>query len=219
MKKTNKHLYLLLVIFLVCSSFLRADSFTNIFPPGLFDRVEREYNQDARQRVEQWRDLVVDYQSDNEKEKLKQVNRFFNLVRFVDDIRVWEKEDYWATPVEFLGRNAGDCEDFAIAKYFTLRALGMPPEKLRLMYVRALRLKQSHMVLAYFEQPESMPLILDNINKKILPANYRRDLQPIYSFNAEGLWAAKAQGRGRKLKNKGGHSSWEILMNRIERGQ
>ena len=87
------------------------------------------------------------------------------------------------------------------------------------MYVRALRLKQSHMVLAYFENPDAMPLILDNINEKILPANYRKDLQPIYSFNGDGLWAAKAQGRGRKIKNKGGHSSWESLMNKIERGQ
>jgi predicted transglutaminase-like cysteine proteinase len=217
--RIKKITYLMLFIPFVCSSFVDADPILNIFPPGLIDKVETEYDRGARERVEKWKVLVVDNQLDSEKEQLNQVNRFFNLVRFVDDIRVWDKEDYWATPVEFLGRNAGDCEDFAIAKYFTLRALGMPPEKLRLMYVRALRLKQSHMVLAYFEEPESMPLILDNINKKILPANYRRDLQPIYSFNADGLWAAKAQGRGRKIKNKGGHSSWETLMNRIERGQ
>ncbi len=209
----------MLFISLLCSSFLHADALLNIFPPGLFDKVETEYDKDARERVVRWKELVVSGQADIEKEKLNKVNRFFNSVRFVDDIRVWNKKDYWATPVEFLGRNAGDCEDFAIAKYFTLRALGIPPEKLRLMYVRALRLKQSHMVLAYFEDPDSMPLILDNINKKILRANYRRDLKPIYSFNADGLWAAKAQGRGKKIKNKGGHSSWEALMNRIEHGQ
>lgn len=191
----------------------------NIFPPGLLDRVEQEYDEDARERVQEWQSLVNNQQDSSENNKLNSVNRFFNEVHFVDDIRVWRQEDYWATPVEFLGKNAGDCEDFTIAKYFTLRALGVPSEKLRLMYVRALRLKQSHMVLAYFEEPDSMPLILDNINKKILPASYRKDLQPIYSFNGDGLWAAKAQGRGRKIKNKGGHSSWESLMNRIERGQ
>ncbi|GAA0810172.1 transglutaminase-like cysteine peptidase [Colwellia sp. D2M02] len=197
---------------------LYADAVIDIFSPDLFNKVEKEYNQEARERVEQWQQLVLSVQAEKEEEKLAQVNRFFNRVRFVDDIRVWEQEDYWATPIEFLGRNAGDCEDFAIAKYFTLRALGIAPEKLRLMYVRALKLKQSHMVLAYFKEPESMPLILDNINKQILPANYRRDLQPIYSFNADGLWAAKAQGRGRKIKNKGGHSAWESLMNKIEHG-
>jgi hypothetical protein len=64
-----------------------------------------------------------------------------------------------------------------------------------------------------------MPLILDNINKKILPANYRKDLQPIYSFNGDGLWAAKAQGRGRKIKEKGSHSLWENIISKIERGK
>ncbi|NQY62953.1 MAG: transglutaminase-like cysteine peptidase [Alteromonadaceae bacterium] len=210
---------LLLWCFCFAIFIIHADAPINIFPPGLLDQVEAEYDKDARERVEEWQSLVNNQQDRAEKEKLNRVNRFFNKVRFVEDIRVWGQEDYWATPVEFLGRNAGDCEDFTIAKYFTLRALGVPSEKLRLMYVRALRLKQSHMVLAYFEEPDSMPLILDNINRKILPASYRKDLKPIYSFNGDGLWAAKAQGRGRKIKNKGGHSTWESLMSRIERGQ
>lgn len=205
--------------FFILTFSILADSPIDIFPPGLFERVEKDYDKDARERVEAWQQLVINEQDSSEKEKLLTVNRFFNRVRFVDDIRVWNQTDYWATPVEFLGRNAGDCEDFTIAKYFTLRALGIPSEKLRLMYVRALRLKQSHMVLGYFETPDAMPMILDNINEKILPANYRQDLQPIYSFNGDGLWAAKAQGRGRKIKEKGSHSSWETLMNRIERGQ
>jgi len=211
---------LILSLLLFISNFLLyADSPIDIFPPGIFDRVEKDYDEDARERVEEWQELVINEENNSEKDKLHTVNRFFNRIRFVDDMRVWKQKDYWATPVEFLGRNAGDCEDFTIAKYFTLRALGIPAEKLRLMYVRALRLKQSHMVLAYFETPDAMPLVLDNINKKILPANYRRDLQPIYSFNGDGLWAAKAQGRGRKIKEKGSHSSWESLKNRIERGQ
>lgn len=206
-------------MFVLFACFLYADSPVDIFHPGLFEQVEKEYDADARERVEQWQSLVIGEQNSTEQDKLHLVNQFFNRIRFVDDIRVWKQKDYWATPVEFLGKNAGDCEDFTIAKYFTLRALGIPEEKLRFMYVRALRIKQSHMVLAYFEDPEAMPLILDNINKKILPANYRKDLQPIYSFNGDGLWAAKAQGRGRKLKNQGGHSSWQNLMERIERGQ
>lgn len=218
-QKHNLHKLFCLSFFCFVITAIQADAPIDIFPPGLFERVEQEYDQDARERVENWQNLVNDNQSSSEKDKLHQVNRFFNRVRFVDDIRVWKQKDYWATPVEFLGRNAGDCEDFTIAKYFTLRALGIPSEKLRLMYVRALRLKQSHMVLAYFEEPDSMPLVLDNINKKILPANYRNDLQPIYSFNGDGLWAAKAQGRGRKIKEKGSHSLWENIINKIERGK
>ncbi len=196
---------------------IHAEATLNIFPIGLAIKVEQEYGKKARKRIERWQSLVSSSQNDIERDKLNKVNKFFNRIRFVTDIRVWKQQDYWATPVEFLGRNAGDCEDFSIAKYFTLRALGISSEKLRLMYVRAIRLNQSHMVLAYFEEPSAMPLILDNINRKILPANKRHDLQPIYSFNGDGLWAAKAQGRGRKIKNKGGHSSWESVINRIER--
>ncbi len=217
-KNTCNKVSLLFLLFLF-TCFIYADSPVDIFPPGLFERVEKEYDADARARVERWQSLVLNKQDVSEKGKLRSVNSFFNRIRFVDDIKVWQKKDYWATPVEFLSKNAGDCEDFTIAKYFTLRALNIPAEKLRLMYVRALRINQSHMVLAYFETPDAMPLILDNLNGKILPANYRRDLKPIYSFNADGLWAAKAKGRGRKIKNKGGHSSWKSLLSKIERGQ
>ncbi len=205
--------------FALVGFYLLANTPINIFPEGLLERVEQQYGEDAKERVEEWQTLVDDAQQDSEKEKLTRVNRFFNEVRFVEDERVWGQKDYWATPVEFLGKNAGDCEDFTIAKYFTLRALGIEEDKLRLMYVRALRIRQSHMVLAYFETPDAMPLVLDNINRKILPASYRRDLKPIYSFNADGLWAAKAQGRGRKIKEKGSHSSWQDIINRIEHGE
>jgi predicted transglutaminase-like cysteine proteinase len=204
--------------FALVGFYLLANTPINIFPEGLLERVEQQYGEDAKERVVEWQTLVDDAQQDSEKEKLTRVNRFFNEVRFVEDERVWGQKD-WATPVEFLGKNAGDCEDFTIAKYFTLRALGIEEDKLRLMYVRALRIRQSHMVLAYFETPDAMPLVLDNINRKILPASYRRDLKPIYSFNADGLWAAKAQGRGRKIKEKGSHSSWQDIINRIEHGE
>ena len=61
-------------------------------------------------------------------------------MRFIDDIIHWNKVDYWATPIEFLASHGGDCEDFAIAKYFTLIQLGIPEEQLTLTYVKALRL-------------------------------------------------------------------------------
>ena len=211
--------YALLALLCLCyvfstNAFVKFD----IFSENLINRVELEYGDDAKERVSRWRDIVSEYQNDSEKEKLHTVNRFFNQLRFVDDNQVWGQKDYWATPVEFLGKNAGDCEDFSIAKYFTLTALGVPKEKLRLMYVQALSIKQAHMVLAYFETPDAMPLLLDNLNKRILPANLRRDLKPVYSFNGDGLWAAKAQGRGKKLRNTG-HGMWENMLVRIEQGK
>ncbi|MCV5869138.1 transglutaminase-like cysteine peptidase, partial [Escherichia coli] len=95
-------------------------------------------------------------------EQLAGVNDFFNQLYFVDDIKLWGKTDYWATPLEFLGSNAGDCEDFTIAKYFSLLELGIPDSKMRLIYVKAIELNQFHMVLAYYPTPSSEPLILDN---------------------------------------------------------
>lgn len=133
------------------------------------------------------------------------------------DLVHWNEKDYWATPIEFIATGAGDCEDYTIAKYFSLIELGVPESQLRLMYVTALELRQPHMVLAYYETPTSVPLVLDNINRRILPANKRRDLSPIYSFNGNGLWAAKAMGTGRKLRGSGPMKMWDDMVERLDR--
>jgi len=101
--------------------------------------------------------------------------------------------------VEMLSTNGGDCEDFSIAKYFTLLELGVPDERLRITYVKALELNQAHMVLAYYETPESEPLILDNLINKIRSASQRSDLLPVYSFNGNNLWMSKERGQGRAI--------------------
>lgn len=126
--------------------------------------------------------------------RLRSVNEFFNRrVAFRDDLAVWGQLDYWASPLEMLGKGQGDCEDYATAKYFTLVASGLPAAKLRLVYVRA-QLggpggpTQAHMVLAYYAEPDAQPLILDNLINEIRPAERRPDLTPVFSFNAEGLW-------------------------------
>ena len=154
------------------------------------------YGFGAEKRILAWRRLVDESTSLSIVDQLTQVNNFFNQMDFVDDITLWGKEDYWATPIEFLGMQAGDCEDFTIAKYFTLRELGVPDEQLRLVYVKSLTLNQHHMVLAYYHKPTSIPVLLDNLDKELKPASKRNDLLPIYSFNAENLWLSKEKGRG-----------------------
>lgn len=128
-------------------------------------------------------------------EKLKRINEFFNRrIRFESDMAVWNQEDYWATPLEFMGKKAGDCEDFSIAKYFSLRELGVGKEKLRLTYVRAKiggpasNVSQAHMVLTYYSTPDAEPLVLDNLITDIRPASRRPDLTPVYSFNTDGVF-------------------------------
>jgi predicted transglutaminase-like cysteine proteinase len=178
-------------------------------------KVQQNYGVEASQNVAKWNDLIETLKAKNTQQQLTMVNGFFNRQDFVDDIIHWNKQDYWATPIEFIASGGGDCEDFSIAKYFSMRALGVPASKLRLMYVKALDFNMAHMVLAYYDKPNAIPLVLDNLNKKILPANMRPDLLPVYSFNGEGLWRAKEQGRGKKLQAGGNNSLWQDLINRM----
>ena len=176
--------------------------------------VKGEYGERAGKRVSAWRNLIEDIDNQSENEKLEQVNRFFNQLYFVDDIKLWGKKDYWATPLEFLGSNAGDCEDFTIAKYFSLLELGVPDKKLRLIYLKALELDQFHMVLAYYPTPSAIPLILDNLDKEIKPATQRTDLLPIYSFNGQHLWLMKGKGNGQQAGRSSRLSLWNDLRQR-----
>jgi len=128
--------------------------------------------------------------------RLVLINNYFNQrIAFHDDMEVWGKLDYWASPLESLDKGRGDCEDYAIAKYFSLFAAGMPAAKLRMVYVRAQLGGKSlaHMVLAYYAQPGAEPLILDNLLPEVRPASARPDLQPVFSFNTEGLWQGVGQ--------------------------
>jgi len=163
-----------------------------------------------------WQALLANGQTLGEKEKLRRVNDFFNQrIAFDDDISIWGQADYWATPLETIGMGRGDCEDFSIAKYYSLQAMGIPVNKLRLIYVRARQngpagvVLQAHMVLAYYATPNAEPLILDNLRPEILPAAQRADLSPIFSFNSAGLW----QGAGNQ-SSKSSLSRWQDLLRR-----
>ena len=180
------------------------------------DKVEKKYGSEAITRIETWQQLVSTDESKDDLEKLKKVNDFFNNnTQFINDIDHWHKEDYWATPVETLASQGGDCEDFSIAKYFTLKALGVSEEKLLITYVKALQLDQAHMVLTYYEKPGAIPLVLDNLNGEILPATERTDLLPVYSFNGGGLWTAKQRGKGKFIGGSDKVKLWKDLESRM----
>jgi len=134
---------------------------------------------------------IAEVASEDEITRLKAINTFFNRhVLYRDDMETWGVVDYWASPLETMAKGQGDCEDYAIGKYFSLLAAGVPGVKMRLVYVRAQVGAgiQAHMVLAYYPEPNAEPLILDNLITEIRPASRRPDLSPVFSFNAEGLW-------------------------------
>ncbi len=174
----------------------------------------------ARERLTSWRTLMNNPKNRvlNDRQKLELVNDFMNRTTFKSDREHWGKEDYWATPVEFLSTNGGDCEDFSIAKYFTLRAIGVADDKLQITYVKEIKVyNEAHMVLAYFATADAEPLILDNINKAIQPASTRTDLIPVYSFNGSGLWLAKEQtGRGQSVGSSDRIGHWKDLQTRMK---
>jgi len=184
-------------------------------------KLAQQFGATAKTRLSDGRSLVTTAKNkalQQEREKLELVNDFMNQTPFLSDREHWGKEDYWATPIEFLSTNGGDCEDFSIAKYFTLRALGVPDEKLRITYVKELVIyNEAHMVLAYFPTPDSEPLVLDNIRKVIQPASSRTDLLPVYSFNGSGLWLAKEQtGRAQSVGGSDRIGHWRDLQSRLQ---
>jgi len=185
----------------------------------ILTKIENQYGDHARLRLIAWRDLINDHQQLDDLAKLQMVNEFFNSLEFVNDIDLWGQEDYWATPMEMLASNGGDCEDFSIGKYFTLRELGIPAEKLRLTYVKALKLDQAHMVLTYFPTPDAVPLVLDNLVSEISSATDRQDLLPVYSFNGSGLWLAKAHGADQRVGRSERLSRWQKVIARIDEEQ
>jgi predicted transglutaminase-like cysteine proteinase len=168
-----------------------------------------------------WRELIASGQGVAEAERLKRVNDFFNRnIIFGDDMTVWGQLDYWATPLETLGRGAGDCEDFVIAKFYTLRLMGVSVEKLRLIYVQAhtgisaVTPTQAHMVLAFYPAPDAEPLVLDNLIGEIRLASRRTDLSPVFSFNEQGIFAGASGSMLAPAVGAGRLSRWEDLLKR-----
>jgi predicted transglutaminase-like cysteine proteinase len=182
--------------------------------------AKQRYGEEAYKNTSELQQLIVTLQTASEAEKLKQINDFFNQkINFTEDINLWGQSDYWATPLESIGRQAGDCEDYSIAKYTFLKILNVPNDKLRLTYVRAERMIQgkkvvvAHMVLSYYATPQSEPLILDSLISEIESSSSRKDLTPIFSFNDKSLWV----GASKKPKSDStSHlSRWRSVLKRI----
>ena len=171
---------------------------------------------EGQQRINDWQYLLASQKQIGELEQLNVVNRFFNKqLRYVEDIDLWHEVDYWETPIEALWKGAGDCEDYAVAKYFSLRHLGVASEKLRITYVKALTQNRAHMVLTYYSSPEAEPLVLDSLIDAIKPASQRKDLLPVYSFNAEGLWLPGAKGN-KKVGDTKRLSRWQDVLKKMQ---
>jgi len=189
--------------------------FTTAVSDRLIELYSGRFGAPAAERLRAWKAHARTRAAapGTESDLLEEVNRVLNRIAFVDDQKHWGEVDYWATPAESVASNGGDCEDYTIAKYFLLKELGVPIAKLRLTYVKSVKLNQAHMVLAYYSRPNAEPLVLDNLEQRVRPASQRTDLIPVYSFNDEEVWV-ELRGRSgspTQIRN------WSALIARLER--
>lgn len=216
-----------LVLFAICMSIALAATpglgFSRSVTPGLVERYAAKFGVDSRSRISGWQEFVRSVQAEPQRysgddlELLGAVNMFFNRLRFVADLKHWGVEDYWASPAEALASSGADCEDFSIAKYFALKELGVPIQRLRITYVKAVRLNQAHMVLAYYPEPNAVPLILDNLENSVRLASERDDLVPVYSFNDEDVLIVRQGGRDTRAGSSLQIRLWRGLLDKLEK--
>lgn len=179
------------------------------------------YGYDSESQVlDQWQSLLERIELLPTEEKLRQVNKFVHeALNYRLDSDLWNREDYWASPLETLAHGMGDCEDFVIIQYISLLSAGITDDQLRLIYVRARiggpasPITRPHMVLGYYPTPGAEPVLLDSLMEDILPARERTDLTPVFSFNSSELWAG---GAGASAGSSTARlSPWRDVLNRM----
>jgi len=199
--------------------------FSRSVTPGLVRRFQALFGSGVPERLAGWQQFmrraqlrpVADRGAPANAVQLARVNRFFNDVAYMTDRDLWHVDDYWATPAEMLAVNGADCEDYAIAKYFTLKELGVPVSKLRLVYARSwLAADEAHMVLAFYDSPDAEPLILDNLQGGIERAASRPDLTPVYMFNEEDVVLLQENAPALRL-GPSSNRKWLALVERLQR--
>ena len=148
--------------------------------------------------------------------KLSHVNSFMNKTFSKQDIDSNSSIDYWATPKEFLLQGHGDCEDYAISKYFTLLELNIPKEKLYFAVVKVKGSNTDHMVLLYLENKNSTPLVLDNLSFRVIPLTKRKKLIPKFAFNEIDAYQFTKEKFTKKVRvNWGKEDKWNKLLTRV----
>lgn len=177
-------------------------------------KADKKYGGKVVSRFLKYNKLLTRTEHMDERNKLQIVNKFFNQIPFLSDIKNWKQDDYWATPMEFIARGKGDSEDYVIAKYFALKTAGVDTGKLYFTYVNSEKFKRPHMVLSYFESPNAEPYILDNLTTEIQSASERSDLTPVYNFNP-----SLDQITASKELQQSTHKKWEKLYKRVQRNK
>lgn len=216
---------LIISVFCSISMAIEIDISRTLESQSFNKHLSTEVTRETAARFHAWARLIAESRKHSDDEKIKATNAFFNdELFFSNDSYQWRKEDYWATPLEFLFAGAGDCEDFAIAKYFTLLEMGVSQDKLRIIYGHIQSLNEKHVILGYYNSrpDETFPLVLDSLGNSHRPANKlyslkeQKDFIPVYSFNNQSLWiinGSKSLIRGSSLERL---TEWRRMLGKFK---
>ncbi len=138
-----------------------------------------------RCQYRKWKELIDSVRTQEPMAQLKRINGFMNRSRYIVDPINWGVKDYWATPRQFF-KKFGDCEDYAIAKYLTLRRLGWDADKMRILVLQDLNLRIAHAVLLV--RLDDKYMLLDNQLSIVVDSTRVKHYKPIYSVNENGWW-------------------------------
>ena len=159
----------------------------------IMNDIKNTYNRCRRTKNfkcvnEEWQGVINSLKNKSENVKIDSVNRYLNNSPYITDIINWQQKDYWATIKQFLGKN-GDCEDYAIAKYYSLKKLGFSAQQMRIVIVHDNNLNVAHAVLAVYIQDKIW--ILDNQISNIITEDKVIHYRPLYSINENAWWLHK----------------------------
>lgn len=200
-------------IFLLPFSILYASNYPD-FKNYEIDEIEENFGKIAKNRIVDYSQTLEKLKKFPQDEQLLRVNFYLNQLPFKPDIINNNNSDYWGTPKEFLTCGYGDCEDYAIIKYFTLLKLGFEKEKLFITTSHEKYSNQAHMVLSYFKSKNEPPLILDSISYKVLNLGKRVDLEAKIFINEDGSY--KIDGDNNLVKVGDAPEKFKELLKKVK---
>lgn len=160
---------------------------------GMLNRFEKQLASysatSASPKLQMWKQQLSSLKNKDIEQQIKVINEYINKVKYISDKNNWNKGDYWATPIEFFSRG-GDCEDYAIAKYASLKVLGMPEERMRIAIVKD-TIKNIHHALLIVYAPNGSTYVLDNQVQATKKLENVKRYRPIFSINQKSWWLHK----------------------------
>ena len=136
-------------------------------------------------QLKEWKAFHKDLEDKDRRVQLERRNKEMNYKRYILDIINYKVEDYWATPLQFFSKD-GDCEDYAITKYMSLRTLGVPAEDMRIVVLQDMNLRLAHAVLVVYLNDEAF--VLDNQIRWVVKESTILHYRPYYSVNETSWW-------------------------------